>query len=138
MRIKEAKTHLRSFMRNHYSDERLAWLLAHARAGKLAYDSCCCFVGIVTATHALKQHVNIDLCGVQQDHYQQAQFLPGAHLAERAYFHLGSGEGDPCRRRIIIPMIRAEQRRRERARRAVDQLDAFLIEKGTMKELTTA
>ena len=39
MNIKKAKTHLRSFMREHYTDERLAWLLAHARAGKLAWCS---------------------------------------------------------------------------------------------------
>ncbi|MCI0526562.1 MAG: hypothetical protein L0Y56_03795, partial [Nitrospira sp.] len=52
--IKHLKAPLRAYMQQHYSDEKLAALLAHARDGKLAYHSCCCFIGIATADHALR------------------------------------------------------------------------------------
>lgn len=145
MNIKEAKNHLRSFMRDHYSDERLAWLLAHALSGRLAFNSCCCFIGVATARHALKGELTLaDLVGVQTGqntdvgtiapHYDAARSLPGSSDAERAYRDLAVS--DFRRQRMIIPMIRSEQRRRERARLAADQLDAFIAQK--RQELVTA
>ncbi len=53
MTFKETKQIIRDFMKTNYSDERLAMLLAHAQSGKLAFNSCCCFVGVSTAQHAL-------------------------------------------------------------------------------------
>ncbi len=116
---RERKNHIRSFMRAHYTDERLAWLLSHARAGILDYLSCCCFIGIPTADHALRGK------GVSGLHYDRALSLPGAAEAEesflkiyhsaRLYFPQGR-ERDDARIRILIPMVKAEMRRRERER----------------------
>lgn len=122
----ERKQTIRAFMRANYTDERLAWLLAYAREGKLAYYSCCCFIGIPTSDHSLK--------GVSDyttiDHYMTSSLhLVGAGPANAAYANLGNGRydgifpashdrldsgiADARRIRILIPIIRAEQRRRE-------------------------
>lgn len=142
MNIKEAKPYLRAFMRANYSDERLAWLLAHARSGKLAYNSCCCFIGVATADHALRDLLSTGLGA----HLAYARELPGSACAELAYAHLSGCEdiatADAERQRIIIPMILAEMRRRERSRAAADKLDAILAEiratSESAKELATA
>lgn len=119
MHIKEAKTHLRAFMRRHYTDERLAMLLAHAQEGKLHYYSCCCFVGIPTADHALQDTL------YASHHYLGAVMgLPGAVIAQYAFYVLAVD--DVGRRRILIPIIKAEMRRRARMRRAADLLFASL------------
>lgn len=129
----KCKNHIRQFMQSHYSDERLAWLLAHARSGKLVYHSCCCFVGIVNADHALLARGG----GIVGDHLLRARYLPGAVEAEAAYYKLfliglrrkwnETGKVmlmdercyDTLRRRILIPMVKAEMRRRSRTREAV-------------------
>lgn len=109
----ESKAAIHSFMRENYTDERLAWLLAHAEEGKLAYMSCCCFIGIVTADHALRGYSIWGAGG--NTHYHKALVLPGAREADVAFALLGKGyNGDAARRRILIPMIRAEMRRRSR------------------------
>lgn len=117
-RIQKAKKTVRAFMQAHYTDKRLAQLLCHARDGKLAYYSCCCFIGIPTANHALKQkttHVGVP-------HYEEAKRLNGAGAAEVAFCELmlaGNSDfkkpEDEVRRRVLIPMIRAEMKRREKA-----------------------
>lgn len=124
----ERKQHIRAFMQAHYTDERLAQLLAHAQDGKLAFHSCCCFIGVATADHALRGYRFKDfreradgLLGIDERHYILAESLPGAQEAEHAFDGLSDWHGseyDAARRRILIPMIRAEQRRRERARTA--------------------
>jgi hypothetical protein len=141
------KGHIRDFLRLAYTDERLAWLLAHAREGKLSYHSCCCFVGIPTADHALRG-VNVitrstDLNADQGSrHYGRAkETFQDAHWAEWAFANLATSQTmhrtmlamtkdlhdtDAKRRRIIIPMVLAEMRRRERSRGAVDMIDEFV------------
>ncbi len=118
------KRDIRSFMRTHYTDERLAQLLAHAQDGKLAYVSCCCFIGIATADHSLRSSYPYGKEG--RDHLDISRnTLEGAGHAELAYswlWHLNSEEltpeadtpvgRDAIRIRILIPMIRAEMRRR--------------------------
>ena len=112
------KQAVRQFLRTAYTDERLAWLLAHARSGKLAYRSCCCLVGVVTAPHALQEESRI--FDSIHPHYLMAKRLPGAQEAERAYCALGylgnswlSSPREGLRRRRLIPLILAEIRRRE-------------------------
>lgn len=107
MTHRERKQAIRDFMQEHYTDERLAWLLAHARAGKLAYDSCCCFVGIPQAPHALKGS------GERGGSLHYGGFRRS--LAEEAFLCIDRFKfEDEGRRRILIPMIRAEMRRRAR------------------------
>lgn len=128
-RLRNNKEILRTFMQDRYTDERLAMLLAHAQSGKLMYAACCCFVGTLTANHALRSETNADLYGrVRESEYDNtvrhllhARLLPDALTAERAYCGLGilemgisGADGDELRRRLLIPMVRAEIRRRDR------------------------
>lgn len=116
--LKECKHAIRQFMREQYSNERLVALLDHARNGHLRYESCCCFVGAATANHnlAIGRH---DFIGT---HYHS---LPSSitRPADAAYFCLAdhiqgvsdnryANTADTVRRRIIIPMILAELKRR--------------------------
>jgi hypothetical protein len=119
------KKSIRAFMQAHYTDERLAQLLCHARDGKLVFWSCCCFIGIPTADHAIgscEEHPGL------VEHYKLARTLRGANEAERAFMNLMGqqrwiDEGN-SRRRLLIPMIRAEMKRREKLRDAIAESDA--------------
>lgn len=113
MKFKEAKVYIRQFMREHYSDERLSWLLAHAQSGRLSYNSCCCFIGIPNAPSAALA-TGIGGESHSSQHYNDVHGRPGYWEAERGFIHLGSG--DRAKRRILIPMIRAEMKRREKLR----------------------
>ncbi len=128
-RLKECKRAIRLFLRTAYSDERLVWLLAHARSGSLSYRSCCCLVGVATADHALQGKALptalAPWLAPSGSHYAFAKTFLGANEAERAYYHMGyvgkSGffsSRDAERRRRLIPLVRAEMRRRERQRDA--------------------
>jgi hypothetical protein len=116
-RLKRSKHAIRVFLRTAYTDERLAWLLAHARSGKLSYHSCCCLVGVATADHRLEGRTPAS--ALPASHYALAKRFVGAPEAELAYRHLGlvaprcAVSADEERRRRLIPMIRAEMRRRE-------------------------
>lgn len=104
------------FLRSAYTDEKLAALLAHAEDGKLSYWSCCCFIGIPTADHALRG----EMAGVAasiEAHYLAARALPGAELAEWAFIELGFGGSNRCKAlAILIGLIKAEMERREQER----------------------
>lgn len=123
IRLKNGKRAIRQYLRTAYSDERLAWLLAHAREGKLAYQSCCCFIGVATADHALQARADVNLAPA--GHYHLARRFVGAREAEQAYWEFGyRGESrsvqssDEVRRRRLVPMILSEMRRRSRMRAA--------------------
>ena len=125
--LRQCKQAIRQFLQTAYTDERLAWLLAHARNGKLAYRSCCCLVGIVTAPHALQTETTI--LETVHPHYLSAKALAGAPQAERAYCAMGyiantsfAVSRDDLRRRRLIPMVMCEIRSREKsvARKALD------------------
>lgn len=131
MTHKRKKEAIRNFMQAHYSDQQLASLLAHARDGKLSYHSCCCFIGQPTADHALKSIPEAyERSVMATHHYQEALNLPGANSAELAYLTLGcdllGATDDRVRRRILIPMILAEMRRRERSRAYVIGVDVAI------------
>lgn len=116
LEYRKNKQAIRSFMQNHYSDERLTALLAHAKDGKLVFASCCCFVGAATADHALRGRTN-DF--EYQSHYKNAQRLEGAFAAEVGYYALGP-EDESLRLRILIPIIRAEMKRRDASRKQIE------------------
>jgi len=132
------KEPIRFFLRSG-PDSWLAALLAHAQDGKLGFYSCCCFVGSRTATHALRPAYGTNNAFVESlhcewrwssphhwlpsiagsaDHLKEARKQPGGTEAEIAFRDLGLRYGvndDALRRRVVIPMIKAEMRRRERA-----------------------
>lgn len=112
--LKQNKAIIRDWMAANYTDAKLVELLDHARAGKLAFLSCCCFIGIPTATHELQEENMLVLPDVPIDHYYKAENLPGSKAAEKSYHGLAIGD-DPLRRRILIPMVLAEIRRRAKA-----------------------
>lgn len=103
------------FLQTAYSDEKLAALLAHAQDGKLAFRSCCCFIGVSNATHALKTDDWINECraeGSDSEHYNILAIQGLPHMAEREFFDLGNRDTE--RRAAIIPLILAEMERREK------------------------
>ncbi len=131
MTHKEAKSHIRAFMQAHYTDERLSWLLAHARSGKFAFASCCCFIGIPTADHALRS-----LCDWHQEHYVQAHQLGGSFEAEQCCYFISRDKSGQQRTdkliRILIPMVLAEMRRRDRR---MDELARKMLAEVDREEL---
>ena len=131
---------LASYMQQHYRDSDLAALLAHAEDQKLTFYSCCCFIGIPTADHALQGITGTDELDLAP-HYHLAKYgesvaryrkdskkdaLPGAHEAEQAFMRLAKDRDDDITRRAaLIPLIRAEMKRRERS---IVEREARLIE----------
>lgn len=118
---KLGKASLRLFLRN-FPDDRLAALLAHAQSGKLVFTSCCCFIGSLTADHALCGATSLRVIA-NSDHYLAAKAAPFASEAESVYLNfsppcmLVPGEiADAERRRRVIPFIRAEIWRRDKRR----------------------
>lgn len=120
MNFKEAKSIVRNYLRSTYTDRDLVRALDHARELRLAYDSCCCFAGIPGA--------GAELHGARGANFPPRMFKPcsafyfrthreESDLASDAYFYLApfGGGDDANRRRILIPMILAEMRRRMRA-----------------------
>lgn len=109
---------IKNFLQTAYSDEKLAALLAHAEDGKLAYYSCCCFIGAATADHPLQGKNEIP------DDSHTSDLLPYANEAETEYVRLGNDDAE--RRAKLIPMIRAEMTRRD-AQRIQDAGDTMGI-----------
>ena len=123
--LRRCKRTIRIFLRTAYTDERLTWLLAHARSGKLAYQSCCCLVGLPTSDHVLAGKLSSKEISKSR-HYWVAKAFLGASEAEWAYYRLGligrAGSkisSDGLRRRRLIPMVQAEIERRARRKDAV-------------------
>jgi hypothetical protein len=108
------KLALRGYLRR-YPDDRLAELLAHAQDGKLSYGSCCCFVGCLTADHPLRHPESGPMTGSVQHIYLAREIDSGSREklgpVERAFMQIASGDAD--RRRLVIPLIRTEMKRRE-------------------------
>lgn len=127
--LKVAKQDIRDYL-IHYSDEKLAALLAHAQDGRLAFYSCCCLIGSATADHSLRSRtIHWRNTAKLEPHYVRAQELEGSEEAEWAY-----GKGllaatrvwseaarDALRRRRLIPILKAELRRRQRFRQSLQQ-----------------
>ena len=113
------------FMKDHYSDEKLAALLAHAEDGKLTYNSCCCLIGVLTADHPLRGAGVSPHLSAGMPHLMQARKLYG-HEAEIGFFGLGENNGE--RRAKLIPLIRAEIARRDALRDLDAQTVAYMLE----------
>lgn len=115
---KEQRKVVRAFMQQHYTDGMLAALLAHMRDGKFSFFSCCCFIGIPTADHPLQSR---SMYGAAQ-HYHRAHRLRGASQAEDALAKVAEannddetmGQRDARVYTFLLPIVRAEMRRRDR------------------------
>jgi hypothetical protein len=120
--LKENKQIIRNFLREHYTDEKLVMLLAHAQSGKLSFHSCCCFIGIPTADHALQGKNVIGY----ESHYKISEMLSGAGRAEEAYARLDYpiATDEERRRRRLISIVKAEIRRRDRLAQSARQESA--------------
>jgi hypothetical protein len=126
IQLRRGKQAIRQYLRTAYTEERLVWLLAHARSGKLAYQSCCCLIGVATADHSLRSKADVNQASGA--HYHLARKFLGAREAEQAYWELGYfgtprsvASSDELRRRRLIPMVLSEIRQREKAKGSEDQ-----------------
>lgn len=119
------------FLRTAYTDEKLAALLAHAEDGKLSWHSCCCLRGIPTANHALRG-MNVEGAAyLPENHGDPIVKSPLYTKADTAYFNLAGPLGwtdtrtaDAHRRTKLIPLIKAEMKRREAERSVVHVTEA--------------
>lgn len=129
---KQQKSSIRTFLRL-MGDEELAITLAHAQSGRLCFNSCCCLIGLATirqADHAPLGRTTIPVTNAEGKvvhqtqltaHYWSARDLKGALAAEVAFRELVAEprsaalaeENDALRRRFLIPIVRAEIRRRD-------------------------
>jgi len=115
--LRRCKRTIRIFLRTAYTNERLAWLLVHARSGRLSYQSSCCLVGLPTADHALAGKMTSEQVSKSRHHWIGKAFL-GTDEAEQALYRLGLvrraglDASDELRRRRLIPMVLAEIWRR--------------------------
>lgn len=111
------------FLQTAYSNERLAALRAHCEDGKLAYDSCCCLVGIPTATGALKSARPKYWTGWDDNHDPIHNIIgrqwPFGREAESEFSVLGDTDAE--RQERLLPLILAEQERRESIVEAVHE-----------------
>lgn len=119
--LRQHKQILRRALREHFPDAKLTQLVDHARSGKLAYTTCCCFVGILTADHKDGQLRGTLSRIPDKGHLDEARRLLGRPWVdiEHAFCQLGYLRGAPrrvndVRRRRIIPIILAEIKRRSR------------------------
>lgn len=117
------------FLQTAYTDEKLAALLAHAQDGKLAFDTCCCLIGIPTANHALKgarPTVWVGWSdGTGSTHHFESRGWQFGRLAEHEFAALGQDDAE--RRERIIPLIIAEQERRAALRANTEVSEAVTV-----------
>lgn len=95
--LRKIKQIIRAWIRAQYTDERL--------------------VGAVTAKHSLvaeNKHRSLDMSPL--GHYAEAMKLPNAQDTENAFMWLG--HDTESRRMLIIPILKAEIRRRDRLAQA--------------------
>jgi hypothetical protein len=115
-----------TFLQTTYTDETLAALLAHAQAEpgedpdrKLSFFSCCCFIGVPNAPHALRGYMPEFAQGrvlpAGSTHHQSVRLSSElAADAEEEFFFLGNTDAE--RRERLVPLIEAEIARREQGR----------------------
>ena len=100
--LKQSKKGMRQFMRANYKDEHLISAIDRCRAGSLQFNDCDCFIG----------HVCVERGVTAQYWLQRARLLPYAVEGENGYQRLADNDGK--RQRRLLPMLRAEIRRRAR------------------------
>ena len=111
--LRSHKQAIRSFIREHWSDQKLAEVTAFCADGKMQmWDSRKC---LLAATY-------FDALPGIKGHYQKMRTFPNADCVEEAYRHLGFpgwwffGK-QPLRDRRLLPILKAEARRRDKIAR---------------------
>jgi hypothetical protein len=104
---------IKQFLREAYTDEKLAALKAHTEDGKLSYKSCCCFIGCATRNGALytENQYGLSINNHDSEHYFEAVKLSCGVIAELEYCHLGDSDAE--RREHLLPLINEEIARRD-------------------------
>ncbi len=138
--LRRDKQHIREYIREHFSDEKLAQVYAFNRDGKMEfYNRCACLLG-VTLSAQLHEQPCADEMRLREGkgHYLNAKRLGGACRAEMSYgtlatdyareswgYHLVSLR--QCR---LSAILRAELRRRDRlASPVVSSQDELVLAK---------
>ena len=128
--LRKSKQVIREWVRTHFSDEKLASVLAFNEDGKMGFrNPCGCLMGV---TYSDRLHLNQDC---RHEHYWRARredlaqtgrfasllFPSGMGKTEKAYYFLGFSAtfrncfgDDEIRRRRFSALLRAEMRRRAR------------------------
>jgi hypothetical protein len=128
MTLQQAKRDIRWFIRQYWSDQKLAEVYAFNTDGKMSWlDSCGCIRGVT-----LSETLHSQPCLAEEDHYSLTGAFPGARIAEAAYLRLHFYECDDILRRERVSLVkqrsalaqrrlsailRAELRRRARSAR---------------------
>jgi len=123
--MQKHKQAIRTFLKLSMGDEELAMTLAHAQSGRLAFYSCCCLIGMATireAAHAPRPELLSPI--FSESHYNLARTLAGALEAEAAFRSIVS---DGKRRRVLIPILRAEIKRRDLEKKAQEVVAQELV-----------
>lgn len=129
--LQQQKAIIRAFIRANWSDLRLHEVYAFNRDGKMTYfNSCCCIMGVTDESLSLHTGSIGPACERVLNHYDEARELPHGIAAEGAYHQLGYNlnsqlgylndlplDPDQVRQERLSAILRAEIRRRERAKR---------------------
>lgn len=121
---------LSDYMQRYYGDCALAALLCHAEDGRLAFMSCCCFIGVPLAV-ASGAALHGASCGrlhrdFERDYATVARDSNAdADSAEDAFCFFFLAESDAERRAKLIPLIKQEFQRRESLRNLTGELREF-------------
>jgi hypothetical protein len=136
--LRNSKQIVRDWVRTHFSDQKLASVLAFNADGKMSFrNPCGCLMGV---TYSERLHTGHDC---DREHYWHARrkdlaqtrrfasfFTPSSRIgkAEKAYNFLGFSASftscfgdDEVRRRRFAALLRAEMRRREHLRTVIPQ-----------------
>lgn len=133
---RQCKQHIRSFIRQHWSDQRLAEVYAFCADGKMRSSAPChCLMGVTTAIQLHDTFVTIcpeNKLG-EPSHYTTARRLAGGVNAERAYIELCykvpiGQNSQAVADRILRAIMKAEMRRRA-------QIDSGMVGSLTHEEV---
>jgi hypothetical protein len=105
---------IREYIRQHFSDEKLAQVYAWNQDGKmLATDPCGCLLGVTSSAQI--HNWSKEGCP-NSKHYFEAKAIPGAVEAEQAFFRLSHGHSNSRRQPVMSAILRAEMKRRDAIR----------------------
>ena len=139
-KLREVKQQLRWWARTQLGDERLAEVYAFNADGKMSYDDPCgCVRGVMLAT-TLHHSDEFGRCLTESSgnrrHYRSAGLVRGMYEVENAYQQLGfyvagrwpsEDEREQMRRVRLGPILKAEMRRRARAREKAVEREVALL-----------